>query len=169
MNDILDETTGYEFDGLVSPIRTLTRNGTSRKSNRPFNRRGHDRNVEYNGSTSKKSYRERPVNRSFSKSMSKQRRRGNDRPSTSLINANNVEVKKAIIHFHDWLLSKRLTLTAAFVLWTNIQGGKLVVKTLQFFLKKTEISFSQKTTLKCLLLFCFKNANIYLQLILFQS
>ena len=75
LNDVLDETTGYEYDGLVSPIRTLTRNDTSRKSKRPLNRRGHDRNVEYNGSTSKKSYRERPVNRSFSKSMSKQRPR----------------------------------------------------------------------------------------------
>ena len=48
---------------------------------------------------------ERDLSTSFSKSMSKQRR-GNERPSTGLINANNVEAKKAIIHFHDWLLSK---------------------------------------------------------------
>ena len=51
-----------------------------------------------------KNHTERDLStRSFSKSMSKQRR-GNERPSTGLINANNVEVKKAIIHFHDWLL-----------------------------------------------------------------
>jgi len=134
IEDELNETgNNSNFDDLISPIRRSAhyRSGFN-ETTRPSGRNGGgggDRRVTYNGAGgATTSYRERPTNRSFSRLMGKESKRNNTSDMRSGSNINDTRsnnVKKAIFHFHDWLLSKRLTLTAAFRLFDKKTQRKI--------------------------------------------